>query len=96
MTWASGFTLSRRCPGAGERPCRGPGASLACTAGAGWRGGPARRMAAAGKQRILQLAASIAEGFPVPLRDTVPGLDNRNFKLLTTAIRHTAGQHPRR
>ena len=53
-------------------------------------------MAAAGKQRILQLAASIAEGFPVPLRDTVPGLDNRNFKLLTTAIRHTAGQHPRR
>ena len=64
------------------------------------RGRLARRPGAAdgggGEQRILQLAASIAEGFPVPLRDTVPGLDNWNFKLLTTAIRHTAGQHPRR
>ena len=44
-----------------------------------------------GEQRILQLAASIAEGFPVSLRDTLPGLDNRNLKLLTTAIRHAAG-----
>lgn len=49
-----------------------------------------------GEQRILQLAASIAEGFPVPLHDTVPGLDNQNLELLITAIRHAAGQHPRR
>jgi hypothetical protein len=49
-----------------------------------------------GEQRILQLAASIAEGFPIFLRDTLPGLDNRNLKLLVTAIRHAAGQHPRR
>ena len=49
-----------------------------------------------GDQRILQLAASIAEGFPIPLRDTIPGLDNRNLNLLITAIRHAAGQHPRR
>ena len=49
-----------------------------------------------GEQRILQLAASIAEGFPIPLRDTIPGLDNRNLNLLITAIRHAAGQHPRR
>ena len=49
-----------------------------------------------GVVRILRLAASIAEGFPVSLRDTVPGLDNRNLKLLTTAIRHATGQHPRR
>ena len=47
-----------------------------------------------GEQRTLQLA-SIAEGFPIPLRDTRPGLDNRNLKLLITAIRHAAGQHPR-
>ena len=47
-----------------------------------------------GEQRILQLAASIAEGFPVCLRDTLPGLDNRNVKLLITAIRHAAGQRP--
>ena len=49
-----------------------------------------------GEQRILTLAASIAGGFPVCLRDTLPGLDNRNLKLLITAIRHTAGQRPRR
>jgi hypothetical protein len=48
-----------------------------------------------GEQRTLQLA-SIAEGFPISLRDTLPGLDNRNLKLLVTAIRHAAGQHPRR
>jgi hypothetical protein len=47
-----------------------------------------------GEQRILTLAASIGEGFPVSLRDALPGLDNRNLKLLITAIRHAAGQHP--
>jgi len=49
-----------------------------------------------GEQRILQLAASIADGTLVSLRQTIPGLDNRNLKLLITAIRHAAGQHPRR
>ena len=49
-----------------------------------------------GEQRILQLAASIAEGLPVSLRAAVPGLDNRNLQLLITAIRHAAGQHPQR
>ena len=49
-----------------------------------------------GERRVLQLAASIAEGFPVCLRDTVPGLDNRNLKLLVTAIRHAAGHAPGR
>ena len=49
-----------------------------------------------GEHRILQLAASIAEGTPVSLRQTVPGLDNRNLELLITAIRHAAGQHPHR
>jgi hypothetical protein len=29
-----------------------------------------------GEQRILLLAASIAEGFPISLRAVVPGLDN--------------------
>ncbi|HLQ52799.1 MAG TPA: hypothetical protein VK162_00860 [Streptosporangiaceae bacterium] len=47
-----------------------------------------------GERRILQLAASIAAGFPVGLRETIPGLDNRNLHLVTTAIRHAAGQHP--
>ena len=32
-----------------------------------------------GEQRILTLAASMAEGLPVCLRDTLPGLDNRHL-----------------
>ena len=46
-----------------------------------------------GERRILQLAASIADGFPVSLCDTIPGLDNRNLHLVITAIQHAAGQH---
>ena len=49
-----------------------------------------------GEQRILQLAASIADGTLVSLRQTIPGLDNRNLKLLIPAIRHAAGQRPSR
>jgi hypothetical protein len=49
-----------------------------------------------GERRILTLAASIAAGTLVCLRDTIPGLDNQNLELLVTAIRHTAGQPPRR
>ena len=47
-----------------------------------------------GERRILELAASIAAGIPVCLRDTIPALDNRNLKLLITAIHHAAGQRP--
>jgi hypothetical protein len=50
--------------------------------------------ACGGERRILRLAASLAEGFPVSLRDTLPGLDNRNLKLLIAAIRHAAGHRP--
>jgi hypothetical protein len=50
--------------------------------------------ASGGERRILQLAASIAAGTPVRLHDAIPGLDNRNLKLLITAIRHAAGQRP--
>jgi len=49
-----------------------------------------------GEQRILRLAASIAGGIPASLREDIPGLDNRNLKLLTTAIQHAAGQRPGR
>jgi hypothetical protein len=47
-----------------------------------------------GERRVLQLAASIAGGFPVNLHDAIPGLDNRNLELVIAAIRHTAGQRP--
>jgi hypothetical protein len=49
--------------------------------------------ASGGEQRILRIAASLAAGHPVSLRDAVPGLDQRNLHLVTTAIRHAAGQH---
>jgi hypothetical protein len=44
---------------------------------------------------VLQLAASLAAGTPVPLRDTVTSLDNANLGLLVTAVRHAAGHRPR-
>jgi hypothetical protein len=47
-----------------------------------------------GEQRILQLAASIADGTLVSLRQAIPGLDDRNLKLLIAAIRHAAGHPP--
>jgi hypothetical protein len=48
-----------------------------------------------GEQRILRLAASLAEGIPVNLRDTLTGLDNHNLTLVITAVQHTAGQRKR-
>jgi hypothetical protein len=44
-----------------------------------------------GERRILQLAASLAAGTPVSLRDTVTGLDHRNANLLVAAVRHAVG-----
>ncbi|HEX8932861.1 MAG TPA: hypothetical protein VF788_01415 [Pseudonocardiaceae bacterium] len=45
-----------------------------------------------GEQRILRLAASLADGIPVSLRDTLIGLDDRNIKLVVTAVLHTSGR----
>jgi hypothetical protein len=47
-----------------------------------------------GERRILLLSASLADGIPVDLRDTVTGLDDRNTALLLTAIRDAAGKRP--
>jgi hypothetical protein len=47
-----------------------------------------------GEQRILTLAASIAAGTLVCLRDALSGLDNQNLELLATAVRHAAGHPP--
>jgi hypothetical protein len=49
-----------------------------------------------GERRILNIAASLAAGTQISLRDTLPGLDNRNLDLVTTAIRHAAGHRPPR
>jgi hypothetical protein len=47
-----------------------------------------------GEQQILRLAASLANGTPVNLRDTLTGLDHRNIELVITAILHASGRQP--
>lgn len=46
------------------------------------------------EQRILRLAASIADGIPVSLREALTELDDRNIKLVITAVLHTSGRRP--
>lgn len=47
-----------------------------------------------GEQRMLRLAASIAGGTPVSLHGTLTGLDDRNTRLVITAVLHASGQRP--
>jgi hypothetical protein len=48
--------------------------------------------ASGGEKRILRVAASLAAGHPVSLREAIPGLDQRSPDLVTAAIRLAAGQ----
>jgi hypothetical protein len=50
--------------------------------------------ASGGERRIVRIAASLAAGHPVSLRDAIPGLDQRSLGLVTAAVRHAAGQRP--
>jgi hypothetical protein len=45
-----------------------------------------------GEQRMLKITASLADGIPVDLRDTLTGLDRRSLRLVTIAIGHAGGQ----
>ena len=45
-----------------------------------------------GEQRMLKITASLADGIPVDLRDTLTGLDDRNIQLLIAAIRRASGK----
>jgi hypothetical protein len=47
-----------------------------------------------GEQRILRIAASLAHGIPVDLRDCLTGLDHHNTQRVITAVLHTSGQRP--
>jgi hypothetical protein len=47
-----------------------------------------------GEERMLRLAASLADGIPVSLRDTLTGIDHRNIELVITAVLHAWGQRP--
>jgi hypothetical protein len=44
-----------------------------------------------GEGLILRIAASIAEGVPVDLREAVTGLDEGNIALVAGAVLHAAG-----
>lgn len=44
-----------------------------------------------GEGRMLRLAASIAGGIPVDLREALPGLDGTNLALAATAVVHAGG-----
>jgi len=47
-----------------------------------------------GERRMLRITASLDEGIPVDLRDTLTGLDDHNIQLLVKAVLHASGQRP--
>lgn len=47
-----------------------------------------------GEHRILRIAASLAGGIPVDLRDALTGLDDTNLDLAAAAILHVGGRRP--
>ncbi len=53
--------------------------------------GAGRLPCSGGEGRILRLAASIAEGIPVDLREALTGLDKANSGLAAAAVLHAAG-----
>ena len=53
-----------------------------------------RLPASGGERRIVRIAASLAVGHPVSLRDAIPGPGQRNLELVTAAIRHAAVRRP--
>jgi hypothetical protein len=46
----------------------------------------------AGERRVLQIAASLAAGVPVDLREAVTGIDAGNAVLAAAAVLHAAGR----
>ena len=45
-----------------------------------------------GEQRMLRLAASLADGIPVDLRDVLTGIDADNVTLMSRAMLHASGR----
>ena len=43
---------------------------------------------------MLKITASLADGIPVDLQDTLTGLDHHNVQLLITAVLQASGQRP--
>jgi hypothetical protein len=46
------------------------------------------------EQRLLKITASLADGIPVDLQDTLTGLDDDNIGKLVTAVLHASGRRP--
>jgi hypothetical protein len=51
-----------------------------------------RLPSSSGEQRMLRIAASLAQGIPVPLRDVLTGLDATSTDLIAAAVRHAGGR----
>lgn len=73
-----------------------PAASGVAVASIDWRAASCalragRLPCSAGEARMLDIAASLASGIPVSLRDTLTGLDAPNAGLVVAAVAHTAG-----
>jgi hypothetical protein len=49
-----------------------------------------------GERRVLRLAASLAEGIPVDLRDAFTGMDTANVDRAVGAMLHASGRRSRR
>jgi ADP-ribose pyrophosphatase YjhB (NUDIX family) len=47
-----------------------------------------------GENRMLRLAASLAAGIPVSLRDALTGIDGRGTQLVVQAVLHASGHQP--
>lgn len=47
-----------------------------------------------GEQRMLRLAASLAGGIPVNLRDALTGIDDCGIQLVIKAVQHASGRRP--
>jgi hypothetical protein len=45
-----------------------------------------------GERRMLRITASLGDGIPVDLQDTLTGLDDHNVQLLLTAVLHASGR----
>jgi hypothetical protein len=48
-----------------------------------------------GEKPMLRITASLADGIPVDLRDTLTGLDDSNIQLLITAVLRASGRTTR-
>jgi hypothetical protein len=46
------------------------------------------------EHRVLRLIASIADGIPVDLQDTLTSIDDHNIQLLLRAVLHASGRRP--